>query len=49
MWARCQRWKTGDEAVLMGKQGHEEIFAAELAQKAGTIAWGNLHWSWPPG
>jgi alanine racemase len=31
--------QTGDEAVLMGKQGAEEIFAAELAQKAGTIAW----------
>jgi alanine racemase len=31
--------ETGDEAVLMGKQGREEIFAAELAQKAGTIAW----------
>src|SRR5271156_237623 len=31
--------ETGDEAVLMGKQGGEEIFAAELAQKAGTIAW----------
>jgi len=31
--------ETGDEAVLMGKQGGEEIFAAELAQQAGTIAW----------
>jgi alanine racemase len=29
----------GDEAVLMGRQGNEEILAAELAQKAGTIAW----------
>jgi alanine racemase len=29
----------GDEAVLMGTQGNEEIFAAELAEKAGTIAW----------
>ena len=29
----------GDEAVLMGAQGNEEIFAAELAQKSGTIAW----------
>ena len=29
----------GDEVVLMGKQGGEEILAAELAQKAGTIPW----------
>jgi alanine racemase len=29
----------GDEAVLIGRQGEQEIFAAELAQKAGTIAW----------
>ena len=29
----------GEEVVLMGRQGEEEIFAAELAQKAGTIPW----------
>lgn len=29
----------GDEAVLVGRQGDEEIFAADLAAKAGTIAW----------
>jgi alanine racemase len=29
----------GDEAVLIGRQGDEEILAAELAKKAGTIAW----------
>lgn len=29
----------GDEAVLIGKQGHEEITVAELAKKAGTIPW----------
>ena len=29
----------GEEAVLIGRQGAEEILAAELAQKAGTIAW----------
>jgi alanine racemase len=29
----------GDEAVLIGRQGNEEILASELAQKAGTIAW----------
>jgi len=31
--------ETGDEAVLIGPQGTEEIPAAELAQTAGTIAW----------
>lgn len=31
--------KTGDEAVLIGRQGAEEILAAELAARAGTIAW----------
>jgi alanine racemase len=29
----------GEEVVLLGRQGDEEIFAAELAQKAGTIPW----------
>ena len=32
--ARC-----GDEAVLIGSQGSEQIFASELAAKAGTIPW----------
>jgi alanine racemase len=31
--------REGDEVVLMGRQGDEEILAAELAQKSGTIAW----------
>lgn len=31
--------KPGDEAVLIGKQGAEEILAAEVAERAGTIAW----------
>jgi len=31
--------REGDEVVLMGRQGSEEIFAAELARKAGTIPW----------
>ncbi len=31
--------KVGDEAVLLGAQGDEEIPASELAEKAGTIAW----------
>jgi alanine racemase len=29
----------GDEAVLIGKQGGEEILARELAEKAETISW----------
>jgi alanine racemase len=29
----------GEEAVLIGRQGAEEILATELAEKAGTIAW----------
>ena len=29
----------GDEVVLIGTQGDEEILASELAEKAGTIAW----------
>lgn len=29
----------GEEVVLLGKQVSEEILAAELAEKAGTIAW----------
>ena len=29
----------GEEAVLIGRQGEEEITATELAEKAGTIPW----------
>jgi alanine racemase len=29
----------GDEAVLIGQQGGESIFARELADQAGTISW----------
>ncbi len=29
----------GEEVVLMGRQGAEEIFATDLARKADTIAW----------
>jgi alanine racemase len=29
----------GDEVVLMGRQGSEEISATELAERAGTISW----------
>jgi Alanine racemase len=31
--------KVGDEAVLMGRDGNEEVCCAELAEKAGTITW----------
>jgi alanine racemase len=29
----------GDEVVLMGRQGDEEISTAELAERADTITW----------
>jgi alanine racemase len=29
----------GDEVVLMGRQGDQEISATELADRAGTISW----------
>ncbi|HEX5630864.1 MAG TPA: alanine racemase C-terminal domain-containing protein, partial [Acidimicrobiia bacterium] len=29
----------GDEVVLLGRQGHEEVTASELAGHAGTISW----------
>src|SRR5206468_10632111 len=31
--------EVGDEVVLMGRDGSEEVSCAELAQKAGTIPW----------
>lgn len=31
--------EAGETAVLLGRQGQEEITASELAQKAGTIPW----------
>ena len=31
--------EVGDEAVLMGRDGNEEVSCAELAEKAGTITW----------
>jgi alanine racemase len=29
----------GDEVVVMGRDGNEEISCAELADRAGTITW----------
>lgn len=37
--SRVQNIKTGDEAVLIGRQGKLEITANNLAQWAGTIPW----------
>ena len=34
-----ERIAPGDEAVLIGRQGDEEITAVELAERAGTIPW----------
>ena len=31
--------EVGDEVVLIGRQGAEEIFVAEVAERSGTIAW----------
>ncbi len=31
--------QVGDEVILMGRQGNQEISAAELAERAGTITW----------
>jgi alanine racemase len=31
--------QAGDEVVLMGRDGNEEVSCAELAERAGTITW----------
>ena len=31
--------QVGDEVILMGRDGSEEIPCVELAEKAGTITW----------
>jgi alanine racemase len=31
--------QAGDEVVLMGRKGNEEVSCAELAERAGTITW----------
>ena len=31
--------QVGDDVVLMGRDGNEEISCSELAEKAGTIPW----------
>jgi alanine racemase len=37
--SHLEQVEAGDEAVLFGQQGDQEILASELAAKAGTIAW----------
>ena len=37
--SRLKRLRAGDEAVLIGKQGREEITATELAAWCGTVPW----------
>jgi alanine racemase len=37
--SHLERVQPGEEVVLIGRQGDEEILATELATKAGTIAW----------
>jgi alanine racemase len=37
--SRIHSVQTGDEAILMGRDGDEEISCTELAKKAGTIPW----------
>jgi alanine racemase len=31
--------EAGEEVILLGRQGHEEILASEVARRAGTIPW----------
>ncbi len=37
--SRIDSAQSGDEAVLMGRQGDQEVSCAELADKASTITW----------
>lgn len=37
--SHLERVEVGDEVVLFGRQGDQEILASELATKAGTITW----------
>ncbi|MBI5385389.1 MAG: hypothetical protein HZA90_11975 [Verrucomicrobia bacterium] len=37
--SRLRSVKVGDEAVLVGRQGRDEISATELAAWCGTIPW----------
>lgn len=37
--SRLEKTEVGEEVVLLGRQGGEEILATELAEQAGTISW----------
>ena len=37
--SKVQDVQVGDDVVLMGRDGSEEVSCAELAEKAGTIPW----------
>jgi alanine racemase len=37
--SHLERVEPGEEVILIGRQGDEEILASELATKAGTISW----------
>jgi alanine racemase len=37
--SRLENVQVGDEVLLMGRDGTEEVSCVELAEKAGTIAW----------
>ena len=37
--SKVERAQVGDEVVLMGRDGNEEVSCAELAEKGGTIPW----------
>jgi len=39
MYPMFRTQPSGDEVVLLGQQGEEEISAAELAERASTIHW----------
>ena len=41
--------QVGDEVVLMGRDGNEEISCTELAESAGTITVGNHYPDWRTG
>jgi alanine racemase len=37
--SKIDKVQVGDEVVLMGRDGNEEVCCGELAEKAGTITW----------
>jgi len=37
--SRVRNVRAGDEAVLIGRQGHDEITTGEVAASCGTVPW----------